>query len=161
MALNLPGFQNLIQIPQHPLSFLYSIPFPKLRKDQIETRHSFKNILKNILKKLSQELYLNWIKVIPLALVFPTRYLSLCTDDQFWPLVFHPNTLPPLSPDHIIIPLFYHLLSFLWNFTDQLLSITSLIHSFTTEHSWQPSLLPPHPVHIPCGSYLSFLTSLP
>ena len=114
-ALNIPWH---FYIPYHPQS-------------SERTNHS----LKNVLVKMSQELHLDWVKLLPLTLLrlraLPQRPLFILPfEPMYGQLVLTPGFSPKTSPfpDHLLTSLLSHLHSLLWDFYRLL--ITSIMCQF-------------------------------
>lgn len=116
----LPDFPQYLKLPTLlGMSILHIISSPQEREQN-------NRCLKNTLVNMSQELHLDWVQLLSLAL------LKLWALPK-WPLTISPFELmygwpsltpglsakPSLLPVHLLTPLLCHLCSLLWNFTEK------------------------------------------
>lgn len=80
---------------------------------------------------MSQELHCDWVKLLPLAVfrvwALLKGTLSVSPSElMYGQLVLTPSLSSELLPlpDHLLMPLLAHLRSLLWNFIDQLSTLT-------------------------------------
>jgi transposase InsO family protein len=106
-----------LEIPWH-----FHIPYHLQSSGKVERTNCS---LKTTLVKLSQELQIDWVKLLPLALfrlrALPKRPLLISPFELMYRCpVLTPGLLPKCSPlpDHLLTPLRSHLCSLLWNFAD-------------------------------------------
>ncbi|XP_057631307.1 uncharacterized protein LOC130877762 [Chionomys nivalis] len=112
--------QNLSRALGIPWNF--HIPYHPQSSGKVERTN---RSLKDALVKMSQELHLDWVRLLPLALLrlraLPKGPLFISPFELMYgrPVLTPglPSGTSPL-PDHLLTPLLFHLRSLLWDFTD-------------------------------------------